>query len=64
MFQNLLWVWDGDGLNECEISRPEILSQSALGASLYKSEINEGTKLLLNQTSIKQKKKRYQYNKN
>ncbi len=27
MFQNLLGVWDG--LDECEISQPEILSQSS-----------------------------------
>ncbi len=34
MFQNLLLVGVWDGLDECEISRPEILSQSAPGVSI------------------------------
>ncbi len=41
MFQNLLWVWDG--LDECEISWPEIVSQSAPGASMYIREIKRAT---------------------
>ncbi len=38
MFQNMSGVWDG--LDECEISRPEILFQSTPGSYAYSGELN------------------------